>query len=41
MSDRKINPWRMWRTGTEPFTGIKAHPYHRSVGHIGHKDAGE
>jgi len=34
-------PWRTWRTGTETFTIIEAHPYHKSVNVVDHKGAGE
>jgi len=33
--------WRTWRTGTVTFTIIDAHPYHRPVGKLDHKGAGE
>lgn len=34
-------PWRTWRTGTETFTIIEAHPYHKAVNVVDHKGAGE
>lgn len=34
-------PDRVWRTGTESFTIVEAHPYHQPVGRIDHKGAGE
>ena len=33
--------WRTWCVGTETFTITEAHPYHKAVGHIDHKGAGE
>jgi hypothetical protein len=34
-------PYRTWRMGTETFTITDAHPYHRPIGKIDHKGAGE
>ncbi len=34
-------PWHTWRTGTETFTIIEAHPYHKAVNVVDHKGAGE
>lgn len=31
MSETQTPPWRIWRTGTEHFTILDAHPYHRQV----------
>ena len=30
-------PWRTWRTGTETFMIIEAHPYHKAVNMVDHK----
>src|SRR5207244_1984029 len=34
-------PASTWRTGTEFFTILDAHPYHQPVGKVDHKGAGE
>jgi hypothetical protein len=41
MTERRDLPLRNWRTGTEAFTIIDAHPYHKAVYTVDHKGAGE
>ena len=38
---KDARPARVWRTGTEFFSIIEAHPYHQPVGRVDHKGAGE